>query len=781
MDKVQISPASYDFAGAKWIGRTAGECPCRDALDRGEVFGPLAREGVEKGLPKCNSQYFRREIEITKHVDSAIIRTVGLGFYEMYINGKKVGDKLLTPYTTEFSKKILYDVYDVTDMLVPGKNTIAYELGGGWFAPDPEFSDWRFFFYGNQRLILSMDLNYYDGTTEKVVSDENFRLHDGPVTFMSIFAGEKYDARLELPGWNQNGFDDSAWANVVEVEAPGGTMFENIYPPVRCVGVAAPLRTWEIVPGMKGYAFAENLIGWLRVRVKGPAGAKIMLNHSENLNADGTLNAMTNRKANNEDEYILSGNDIETFEPTFTWHNFQYAAITVFDPAIEIISVEQINVRSDIPFAGKFTCSEPEINTLHEKFMRTQLDCLMGVPIDCPQRDERLGWLGDAYITGQTCLYNLDMRAFYMNFMEDMRNTQNEAGNISLICPRPHTEPSFDWTAGYPVLAMFYYMAYGDDSIFREYYDSMHKLQRCIRDESENYNIARARNGDWMSVIEGFVRGDPDCLTLMLFCWITDILRRAAKIIGREEDLAELNRDYDAARAVCLEKYYDADGRFFKPNSQCANALGLMLGLCPEGDEKDVLNALLKNLEATGGCFDTGILGTKFVLEALEKYDRQDVIYSLFMQDKYPSWRELLNGRSTLPEKWNGGGSGCHAMFDVGDSYFYTTLAGLRIDHTADTAITFKPWLAPELTYAKAELDTVLGTVKSGWMKSGEDYIIHVTVPVGECATFVVHPDYADRIVCVNGRRSLEREFRLYGGDHVIYVTDDERYVRYNL
>lgn len=781
MDKISILPGSYDFGAAKWIGRKAGECPCHDALADGKNFGALAREAIEAGMPTPCSIYFRRELEIKKHVVSATVRTVGLGYYEMYINGKKVGDRLLTPHTTEFSKKILFDTYDVTDMLLPGRNTIGYELGGGWFTPDPKYADWRFFYYGNQRLLLSLELTYYDGTVEHVVSDPTFKHHNGPATFLSIFAGQKQDGRLILKGWNQNGFDDSDWESAVEVEAPGGALYENIYPPIREIGRADPVRVWTVDERVTGYAFEENLIGWLHIVLRGPRGAKITVNHSENLNADGTLNAITNRTAFSEDEYILSGEDAEVFEPRFVWHNFRYAAITVSDPAVQIVSVTQVNVRSDLKLVGSFTCSEPEINTLHEKFMRTQLDCMMGVPIDCPQRDERLGWLGDAYITGQTCLYNLDLRSFYMNFFEDIRNTQDAAGNVSLICPRPFTDPSYDWTAGYPVLAMYYYMAYGDMSVFETYFDSMLALVRCVRDGAEDYEIPRARNGDWMSIVEGFVRGDPDCLTVMLYIWNCDILHKAAKLLGREEEAEELARDSRGARATCLRLYYDAENRHFLPNTQCANALGLMLGICPDGHEEAVMEALLGCIKATGGCFDTGILGTKFVLEALERYDRQDVIYSLFMQDKYPSWRHLLKDKSTLAEKWNGGGSGCHAMFDVGDSYFYTTLAGIRIDHTADHPITFKPWLAPELRYVRASLDTVKGLVCASWMRDGEDVIINVTVPRGESARFIVDAGYTDRILCVNGRRTLERDFVLYGGDNVIYVTDDERYVRYNL
>ncbi len=777
---VRMNGETYDFSGIQWIGMRTGECPSAEAGYDGRVFAEAQRNAAARGIPKNNNVYFRRMFTIDSMVERAMLRTVGLGYYELYINSRRVGDTCLTPCNMDFNKKVLYNVYDVTEYLHPGKNVIAYEIGGGWFAPDAKFSDWRFFFYGNIRLIMSMDILMYNGSNVHIQSDEAFRFHDASTIAASIYDGQKEDGRLRIPGWNTESFDDSDWEKAVFVEAPAGKLSENLAPPIREIGCAAPLRSFEIVENMRGYAFAENLIGWLRVRVEGPRGASIMLNHSENINPDGTLNAMTNRKAFNEDVYILRGEGIETFEPRFIWHNFQYAAITLSDPSIRVISVEQINVRSDVKRIGKFTCSEPILNELHEKFLRSQEDCLMGNPIDCPQRDERLGWLGDAYITSDTCLYNLDMRTFYENFMWDIHHTQDENGDIALIAPRPFSEPSFDWTAGYIILAEAIMRAYGDNDVLYKHYDSMQKFRRRIRESGTNYEIPRARCGDWMSTLPDFVRGDPDCLTTMLFIWCTEAMCMMAKRIGREEDLSEMQHDIEEAKKVIDEKYYDHAEKHFITDTQCANALGLLLKLCPEEDCSVVLDHLVEDIHAHKGCLTTGILGTKYVLEVLERYNRQDEIYNLLMNEEFPGWRNLLNGHSTLPEKWTGGGSGCHAMFDTADSYFYTSFAGIRIDETKDDAITFHPWISPKLEYVSASLDTVEGTVASRWMRSGDDYIITVSVPNGKTAVFEVDKGYGERIICVNGRRTLERRFKLFGGENTIYVTDDPKYVRYN-
>ena len=767
---------SLDLSRVCWIGTEKGNCPSGESVRTGRSFHELSGEAGKKGY-STGSFYFRRSFKLKNDVSSATLCTVGLGFYECYVNGTRVNDACLTPFTTEFTKKVLYDVIDVTGSLSKGDNVIAYHLGGGWFCPDPAFLDWRFAFYGTPRLFCTLDVTYTDGTSETLESDEEFRFHSGPVTFSSIYGGEHRDLRLGIPGWNTVGFDDTAWSKAVTVEAPGGKLFENCTPMIRPVGAAAPVRSWDLFDDSVGYDFGQNLIGWLRVRVRGPEGAEVILNHSERLNADGTLNAISNGNAANEDHFILAGKGVEVLEPAFTWHNFQYALITFSDPSIEILSVEQINVRSDLDFTGSFSCSEPALNELHDKFLRTQLDCMMGVPMDCPQRDERLGWLGDAYVTGQTCVYNLDVRSFYRNFLHDIRDTQTENGDISLIAPWFNTQPSFDWTAGYVVLAYFDYLAYGDLSVFAENYDAMQKFRRCIRDQAPDYRIARARNGDWMSTLPDFVRGDPDSLTPMLFYWITEILSQFAPKLGHEDDLAEMDHDMDGVRSIILSDYYDAQEKHFLPDTQCANALGLILDLAPEEDQNAVLAHLIENINDNGGCFTTGILGTKFVFEALEKFDRQDVMYGLYMQENFPGWRDLLRGRSTLPERWDGGRSGCHAMFDAGDSYLYTSIAGIRQDRRYSDAITIKPWFGP-LQSARTTLDTVDGEYSVSWEKRGEEYFVDIVIPEGKTAQFIAHPDNDGLNVCMNGRRTAMRSFRLYGGTNQIVFTKDTRYVR---
>ena len=740
----------FDFQNNPWIGLRLGECPASHVQSADEEFLHLSLDAIEKGIPKKSSTLFRAVFTPEKPIRSAVVRTVGLGYYEFFINGSRIGDKTLTPCTTDFIRKIPYDVYDVTALLQSGQNVLSYHLGGGWFNPDPQFADWRFIFYGNPRFLLSLRITFADGTEQEYGDKLPFKWHDGPVTEMSLYGGEKYDARLLPIGWNTVSFDDADWTPAQIVEAPGGALVENDCPPIREISVHTPTKVQTIAPNKTVYSFAENLTGRLRIRVRGSTGAAVTVIHSEHIFPDGTLDLKSMNKAENRDVYTLCGGGVETYEPHFVWRSFRYVCIEVCGDA-EILSAEQVEVRSDVPVTGKFMCSEPEINTLHEKFLRTQLNCLMGVPIDCPQRDERLGWMGDAWATAAVCTANLDMKTFYENFLEDIRLTQKPNGAVSHICPWFLYEEAFDWSVGYPIILYQYYKAYGDKQTTARHFDPLLRFHRYIAASAENGIVPRAKYGDWMSVLPDFKRGDPDGLSTMLFCWFTQIMLELADILNDTRYTAELQSALSDTKSAILKTYYDPENKHFVPDCQCSNALGLMLSLCPASDADAVLAHLIADIRLHDGCLTTGILGTRFLAEALEKYGRADVLYALLMQDKYPSWRHLLRGHTTLAEEWDGSGSGCHCMFDSVDAYLFSTFAGLRIDHTAEYLYTVAPAFCKELQFVRCSMQTADGLFAIDWKREGARIIAKITVPDGKTALFRLPDSLSGSSVRVNG------------------------------
>ncbi len=760
-----------DFDKAKWIGKRLGECPSADARGDEKAFLKEQKAKTDEGVPEFRSLLARRTITISKPLFSAIAHVVGVGFYEFYINGIKVDDRRLAPCYVDFNRRVPYHSIDVKDLLKPGKNALSFEIANGWFVPHPRFNDWRTYFYGNKRMILQLELVYADGSTETVCSDEQFRLADGPVINSTIYDGEQYDARLEIPGWKLPDFDDSKWQSAVEVEAPSGVMTRDDAEPIRVVAAAEPERVWNNRDGKIVCAFAENLTGNLRVLVSGPRGAEVRFRFSENINPDGTLNTKTNNRAFNEDVYILKGESTECIDPRFTYHCFRYAEISLSDPSTRIISILQQNIRTDLPVTGKFTCDDEIVNELHRVFVRTQLNCLVDVPLDCPQRDERLGWLGDAYATAQTVIYNFNANKFYRRYLQQISDSQTEPGAIPIIVPRPDFDvEAFDYAIAFPVFYQYMFMDEGDTAILNKYYDQLMKLCEYVLSKSDGYEIMPVFYGDWTSSFPGFKQADPHHLSQYMFCWMTDILIDAASRIGREEDIPKLRKYHDGAAEIVLKEDYDRDGHFFRPDCPCTNAFALYCHLLPVEEESAVLEHLIADIHAHNNSLLAGIFGFKIAFEVLEQFGRQDVMLEILRADQFPGYRNMLRGgKSTLTETWTCGGTGCHAMFDSPDSYLYTSFAGIRVDHRQKNWLTVEPWCSEALGSVSASIETVHGKVSVIWQKTDFGYGVSIDIPDAPGAIFRLHPSLKGSQVFCNGK-SADESFQLPAGHSYVEI-----------
>lgn len=763
----------FEHSRAAWIGKSKGHCHCLEWEENCENVDELAEKYKDSPDVQVTGVLLRTERVLQKLIKRATLHVVGLGFYEFYINGEKIGDRVITPYITDFRKKIIFNEFDVTENIYLGKNSFCFELGAGWFCPDTRFWDWRYYWFGNPRAVMALKLECCDGTVEYITTDSHWKICDSAIVYNSIYDGEKVDGRAVPIGWLENDFDDTTWQNAVEVESPGGRLIPDIYPPLRAVKTLKPVGI-KILSDLKTvYDFGENIPGFLRVIVHGKRGEKITLNHAERCHEDGTLDEKSNNRALCEDEYILRGDELEVYEPKFTWHGYQFACVTVSSPDVKLVSVESKLVCSDVETVGSFRCDNPIINDLHTKFVRTQRNCLIGLPIDCHQRDERLAWLGDAHVSAQTAIYNFRMDALYKNWLYDMRLAQNtNNGDMPYIVPRPSKESgTIDWSIAVCLIPLYCYEFYGDVSFFEDTYDTVVRYFNHLLSLSENYLLPPSKYGDWASPLAEHKRGDPACVATIYFYWLAKNLEYMAGVLEKESDRISYGDVKEKIRAACLKKFYNTENHYILPDTQCSNSMALLAGIIPDKDEQAVLNRILRNIQANGNRLTTGILGTKYLIDVLLNYGREDILYTLIMQEEYPSWRNVLAGRSTLAEHWNGGGSGCHCMFGSVDVMFYRMLAGITIDYSKNYELQFNPYVPEDIGYIKASLKTDCGTVSSSWQKDDTGVTFYLRVPDNMNAKFIVNAALRAQTIVHNGVVKESRDFDLSSGEHMVVVT----------
>ncbi|MDR1902005.1 MAG: family 78 glycoside hydrolase catalytic domain [Treponema sp.] len=732
-----------------WIGIRRGEFNrwLPDAEDIEEVN--LRNKG--KVRVQQRSILLRKEFAVSKAVKKASLKICGLGFYQLWINGKEGDDRILAPIKSDYFKKALYDSYDVSPLLKDGKNLIAVELGNGWFCPQEKWWGWRMSWYGSPRLMLELDITFTDGSSLRIGADESWKLREGAVLFNCIYDGETYDANEEPQGWREAGYDDGAWQYAALVEAPTENLLENKTPPIRVTGVLEPVKIFQLDKFRSVYDFGENWTARPTLTVKGKKGQKIVLNFAEHINDDGTLNKHSNNGAVVEDTYILSGAEKETWGPRFVWHGYRYMMITLSDADIIILDAKSKKLHSDLEFTGQFYCSGGKLQRLHEIILRSQLSCLIGLPIDCPQRDERLPWMGDAHVTAETCIYNFDMREFYKNWLQDIRLGQHSReGWYQYIAPWPYFqhrksvfrettivwETTADWGSALPVIADQCYRFYGDTSFITDNYDSL-KRYILYCEGALKGDFLFANHGDWMSPdIEKDGEVQP-YLGALFFHKNLLITAYFAEVLGKADDAAHFRETAGTLKKMLLEKYYDAAAGVFGDGRQYSIAMAIYSGVILDSEIPKAIDALARAIDAAKGHLRGGIFGAKIIPEVLYTYGRPDLAYRILTAEGYPGFFDLIAAdKTTLPELWDGGGSGNHCMFGGIDVMLYRMIGGLSIDHSRKIPLRIQPWLPPGMEEARCSLKVPEGTVRCEWRRHTDLAELAIEVPQGIKAEF---------------------------------------------
>ncbi|MDR0731588.1 MAG: family 78 glycoside hydrolase catalytic domain [Treponema sp.] len=727
----------------RWIGIRRGELNrwLPDAEDIDEVN--LRNKG--KVRVQQRSILFRKEFDVSKAVKTAALKICGLGFYRLWINGKQNDDRILAPVKSDYFKKALYDSYDVSPLLKDGKNSLAVELGNGWFCTQEKWWGWRMSWYGSPRLMLELELTFTDGNKVCIGADESWKLREGAVLFNCLYDGETYNANEEPEGWREAGYDDTAWQQAVMVEAPTENLIENKTPPIRATGVLEPLAVSRLDRLRFVYDFGENWAAVPEVTVKGKKGQKITLNFAEDINDDGSLNKRSNDGALVEDTYILSGAEKETWEPRFVWHGYRYMMITLSDADIRILGAGSKKIHSDLAFTGQFYCSNEKLQNLHEIILRSQLSCLIGLPVDCPQRDERLPWLGDAHVTAETCIYNFDMKEFYKNWLQDIRLGQHSRdGWYQFIAPWPYfqqrmtffRETTADWAAALPVIADQCYRFYADPSFITDNYDSLKRYMLYCENALEG-DVLFAGFGDWKSPDieeDGVVQPYTGALFFHKNLLISAFF---AGFLGKTEDARHFAETAGELKKRLLEKYYDAASGVFGDGRQYSIAMAVYSGVIPDTEIPKAIDALGRAIDTAGGHLRGGIFGVKIIPEVLYVYGRPDLAYRVLTAEGYPGFFDVISGgRTTLPELWDKGGSGNHCMLGGVDPILYRMIGGLSVDRSRKIPVRIQPWYPPGMEEARCSLKLPGGTIVCQWRRRAQGVESVIEIPQGIEAEF---------------------------------------------
>ncbi|MBN1854136.1 MAG: family 78 glycoside hydrolase catalytic domain [Pirellulales bacterium] len=722
---------------AQWIG--AG--PRQELRSATGFYDHVPKQnGPENTLPhNGRSLLLRREFDCQNAIKNARVFVTGLGYYELYLNGRKVSDHVLAPAKTNYRKQVLYDTYDVTHDLKMGGNAVGIHLGNGWFNPYPKWwRPYRMQWFGAKRAMMQLVIEYHHGEKAVIATDASWKHAPGPVLFSCVYDGEVYDANCEQPGWTDAGFDDSQWEPVSLVEEPGGRLISHTMQPIRVTEERIPKRISN-AGHSQVFDMGQNFAGWVRIAMQGTQGTKVVLRFAEDLHDDGTIDVTSNEHAQATATYILKGGGIEVYEPRFTFFGFRYVEIRGEPELPSLQSVRGCVVHSACEITGTFECGNSLINQVHRATLWSQRSNMLGYPLDCPQRDERLGWLGDAQVTAQEAMFNLDMPRFYRNWLGGIQASQDAAtGDLPIISPRPYIrDEGVEWSSSYIIIAWHYYLHYGDPEILAEHYPAMKRYLQFLGSLSNQGILKKGWIGDWGSLVEGWQEGDPASVPTAFYYYDAVLLSRIARVLGKTNDANEFSALAEQIRQAYHKTYFHSETGYYEDGSQMANAFPLFLGIVPAEYQDRVLDHLITDIVTTHeNHLTTGVLGSKYLIDALVQAGRADVAYGLAIQTGYPSWAAMVEKYTTLCEFWNLKQSHNHVMMGSIDTFFYQALAGIQIDerHPGFEHIVIRPFVPETLPYAKAAVETIRGQVVSEWTQNDAACQYHIMLPANTTA-----------------------------------------------
>lgn len=758
-----------------------------------------AAQWIEAELPdditRSNpAQYFRKNFKLKGKPVSARAYVTSHGLYEAFINGKRVGDWLFTPGWTSYNERLQYQVYDVTGLLQQGANAIGATLGDGWYRGVLAWGDNRNHYGTRLALLMQLEVQYADGSREVIATDGSWKASHGPILSSEIYDGEVYDARKELDGWALASYSDAAWAGVRTEAHNKQNLVAQMGLPVGRIEEVKPVQLLYTPAGDTVVDLGQNMVGWLRLKMKGQRGQTVRIRHAEVLDKNGNFYTDNLRAAGQRIEYIFRDDKEAVFEPHFTFMGFRYVAISGLK-ALNLDDVTGIVIHSAMEQTGSFECSDARINQLQHNIQWGQKGNFLDVPTDCPQRDERLGWTGDAQVFSPTAAFNYQVAPFFRKWLQDLAADQFDDGMVPHVIPhvlRPREGGCTGWADASTIIPWAMYQSYGDRSMLEAQYPSMQAWVDYMQGRAEHY-VWRAREwhwGDWLSYNSPASDGqsavtDKDFLCTAFFAYSTDIMRKTTAVLGKKEDEKMYAELWENIRKAFQKEFLTGSGRL-SPNTQTAYAIALYFGLLPEDQRVQAAERLAADVHRRGDHISTGFLGTPYICFALSQNQQLSTAYSLLLQETYPSWLYPIGrGATTIWERWDGikpdssfqdvgMNSFNHYAYGAIGHWMYSVVAGIEIGEAGYKHILIQPQPDKRLGYARASLETMYGPVSSGWKMDGRAFELEVAIPCNTTATIRLPDASVQDLSSFAGARQE-------GPDVVVEVGSGQYVFRYNM
>jgi alpha-L-rhamnosidase len=763
-----------------------------DGAWKAEWITPAWEEDLKKSNP---SPYLRKEFKLGKAIQKARLYISCHGLYQVELNGKRVGDQEFTPGWTSYNTRLQYQTYDITSQLLQNQNAIGIILGDGWFRGTLGWGDNRNNWGEKLAAIAQIIVEYSDGTSETISTDESWKATTGPILESDIYNGEIYDASKELTGWSTSSYDDSSWDQVSKIDISKKILIAPEGPPVQVVNQIEPIGIEKRKEGWL-VDMGQNMVGWIRIKASGSSGDVITLRHAEVLDKEGNMYYENLRAAKATDTYFLKGGGEEVFEPHFTFQGFRYVMVTGYPGELTTDKIRGMVIHSNMEPAGTFVCSDSMINQLQHNIVWGLKGNFLDVPTDCPQRDERLGWTGDAQVFAPTACFNMNAATFYTKWLKDMAADQDEDGSI------PHVIPNIlghggatGWADACVMIPWDLYLDYGDVSVLENQYESMKRWIGYMKQRAGEDLIwdGDPHFGDWLSFAS--TKSDymgaythKDLIATAYYSYSSHIVGRVASILGREDEAAYYSQLSEQIKEAFNNEFVTPNGRLMS-HTQTAYTLALAFDMLDEETAKKSADFLAGDVEEFGH-ITTGFLGTPLISLALTWIGRNDLAYMLLNRKEYPSWLyPVTMGATTIWERWDGQkpdstfqdpgmNSFNHYSYGAIGKWMYQVVAGIGIDeeNPGYKQVIIDPRPGGGLTSARATHKSMYGEIVSGWKLEGDHLTMNVVIPANTGASIHIPGDPASIMINNSALAASGMDFRMANGETVVN-TGSGKYV----
>ncbi len=733
-------------------------------LNRGEWEASWIEPGFDEDYSASQpSPMLRSEFVAGKGIVSARAYVTSHGVYEMHINGRRVGEELFSPGWTSYLNRLQYQTYDITGYLQEGENAVGVYLGDGWFRGYMGWGDQRNYYGETLALLAQIVITHEDGSTTVYGTGEDWKSSTGPILRSDIYNGEYYDARLEKDGWTMPGYDDSNWQGVRIASQGKARLIAQQAPPVLKIQELRPVDIFTTPEGDLVADMGQNMIGWIKLRVRGQAGSRVTLRHAEVLDRHGNFYTDNLRAADQINTYILKGEGVEVWEPRFTFQGFRYVAVEGFPGRLTADDLTGVVIHSEMEPTGHFQSSHPLINQLQHNIVWGQKGNFLEVPTDCPQRDERMGWTGDIQVFAPTSNINMNTAGFLTKWLGDLSADQNEEGSVPFVVPNVLGEGAYGsagWGDAALIVPWSLYNYFGDKRILSEQYESMKSWVEFMRRRAAANDKPYLWDtdfsfGDWLSYSTESNAHYPGAYTdyhmiaTIFFAHSTDLLRRSAEVLGKDDDAVEYGELFEKIREAFLHEYVTPGGRVMS-DTQTAYLLALAFNLLPEDNRPVAVNRLVTDVLSRGH-LTTGFLGTPHLNPVLSRYDHHETAFDLLLRESYPSWLyPVTMGATTIWERWDGikpdgtfqdegMNSFNHYAYGAIGQWLFETVAGISPEPGSGySSSIISPVPGGGLDHARAIIKTMYGKIESAWDIEGQTFTLHVAVPPNTESTVIL-------------------------------------------